>query len=435
MRMESRMAERRFGFPVLAGLALCGLAVSCTTVPERMAVPDAQASAATLPRFGAIRYWGDEAPPGVSQDALTPIRERHRAAIEAGETVPVHFLALSGGGGDGAFAAGLLNGWSRAGDRPQFHIVTGVSTGAIIAPFAFLGAAYDDAMRTAYTEIGPSDIFRPALAGNLISGPALADAAPLRQLVETYATPDMLVEIAREHRRGRRLLVATTNLDSGRPVIWDMGAIAASGAPDALALFRQVLLASAAIPGLLPAVEIEVVADGRTWREMHVDGSVTSQVFAYQPEVELRRLLDQADFDIALDIYVIRNGRRHPLYEAAPSVWYRVMRRSIDVLLTHQGNADVYRIYYLAQRDGLEFHLAMIPSQFECEPDGEFETEYMRALYKFAFQAAYAGYRWARDPSEDMRQAGETTGCRADGSSGADPAPDREPETGPAPDG
>jgi hypothetical protein len=370
---------QRLGAGLLLALALAG----CTTLARNPVPPDL-ADSVTLEGYGAVRFWGDRVPPDFaerSSAALQGVRLRNEERIAAGETVQVDFLAISGGGGNGAFGAGFMNGWSRSGTRPEFEIVTGVSTGAIIAPFAFLGSDYDNALARAYTEIGPDDVYVASILPNLFGGPSLADAAPLRHLIESFSSEALLESIAAEHANGRRLLVLTTNIDAGRPVVWDLGAIASSGNPGRLALFRNVLLASASLPGVFPPVAIDVVANGQRFTEFHVDGGLTSQVFSYQPEVELGRVLEDAGFDVEATLHVIWNGRRAPYYAPPLPVWYRLIERSVDVQFTHQGMTDIYRLYMLTQRDGLAFRLATIPEGFVRQQREPFEQEFMRALY------------------------------------------------------
>lgn len=366
--------------------------------------------------FENIRYWGDEASPAAEAQVRARLAAyRAEASEQDAPPGPVSFLALSGGGGDGAFGAGLLYGWTEAGDRPEFEIVTGVSTGAIIAPFAFLGPEYDDKLRAAYTEIGPADVYARAVIPNLLNGPALADAEPLRNLLQRYATKDLLRAVAEAHASGRRLLVVTTNLDAGRPVVWDLGAIASSGRPDALELFRTVILASSAIPGMFPPVPITVRADGREYTELHVDGAVTANVFAYQPHFDFGRLLERGDIRPHVDIYVIRNGRFATEYEPPPNLWFRVLARSLDVLLAHQAVADVFRIYYLSERDGFDFHLARIPEGLACDAAQPFDTAYMRSLFAYGRSRAAQGYHWAATPFMEDEDAQASSFCQVGG--------------------
>ena len=207
---------------------------------------------------------------------------------------------MSGGGADGAFAAGLLNGWTQSGKRPEFTVVTGVSIGALLAPYAFLGSKFDEELRSAITTITGADIFedRPTHESFL-------DTWPLRRLLEKRVTPELVAGVAAEHRKGRRLLVVTTNVDAGRRVIWDMGAIAQKGDEAAIKLFRDVLLASSAIPGFFTPVLIEVEANGKKFQEMHIDGSVTAPFFVapeavLEPGSKLRLP--------ATELYIVLNG-------------------------------------------------------------------------------------------------------------------------------
>ncbi len=184
------------------------------------------------------------------------------------------WLAMSGGGSDGAYAAGLLTGMTQAGTRPEFAVVTGASIGALIAPYAFLGARYDEELRQQFTTITAGDIFEDRPTTD-----SLMDSWPLKRTIEKRVTPQLLKDIAAEHARGRRLLVVTTNLDAGRPMVWNMGAIAARGDDKALQLFRSVLLASASIPGIFPPVLITAESHGKEVQELHNDGTITAPFY------------------------------------------------------------------------------------------------------------------------------------------------------------
>ena len=198
------------------------------------------------------RFWPDTQGPALVQEANEAyIRERAAQVAAEGANSPVlpaNFLAVSGGSDNGAFAAGLLVGWSDSGTRPSFKLVTGISTGALVAPFAFLGPAYDQQLRAVFTGIGPENVYRERGLLNAVFNELLADTAPLFMLISHYANASMLAAIAGEYKKGRLLPIGTTDLDEQRPVIWNIGAIAASGRPEALDLFRKILLASAAIP-------------------------------------------------------------------------------------------------------------------------------------------------------------------------------------------
>lgn len=381
-------------------LFISAAVLGCTTI-ERRAVPEHLVDNVAIDGFVDVRFWGDAEPPRMqarAQRLLDMLEEQQSSAIRSGAIVQVSFLAISGGGSNGGFGAGLLNGWTRTGGRPLFRIVSGVSTGAIIAPFAFLGGEYDDELRSAYTQTGPSDIYRASILPNLFGGPALASSEPLENLIASFADETMLRAIAREHAKGRRLYVTTTNIDAGRPVIWDMGAIASSGQLNALELFRKVILASASLPGLFPPVQIDVVEDGQHFSELHMDGGITSQVFAYHPQVELGRLLEGAGFEVHVNVYVIWNGRRVPTYDPPEPRWYRLVERSADVQFNNQGLGDVRRIYALTQRDGAAFYLALIPDEFTTALEEPFAQNYMRELFAVGERAARDNQLWLREP-------------------------------------
>jgi len=244
------------------------LMAACATLDTRLPVPNAElASRATPIDFEGVRAWGDEAPSDIAAALRRRLPSISRLARSDGRKntsrSEIDILALSGGGSDGAFGAGLLVGWTKRGDRPQFEIVTGVSAGALTAPFAFLGPRYDDQLRDIWTRYGTNQLLTAQILPALFGGPSLADSGPLRQLIARYITRRVLSEIAAEYRKGRLLLILTTNLDAQRPVIWNMGEIAASRHPKALDLFRDVLLASASIPGALPPVKLQVAVDGQ----------------------------------------------------------------------------------------------------------------------------------------------------------------------------
>jgi hypothetical protein len=298
---------------LLSSLFLILITVSCGSVPEREPVPEALVDLAVIPGLERARAWGDEAPARYRRWLERSAEELRKAAPALAGTEH-QYLAISGGGSNGAFGAGLLCGWTKRGDRPEFEIVTGVSTGALIAPFAFLGPEYDEELERFYTSVTDADIFelRGTLSGLLSD--AVASTAPLRRLIEETVDDEMIAQIAAEHARGRRLLIGTTNLDVSRPVQWDLGYIASSGMPGAKKLIHDVLLASAAIPILFPPVLIQVEANGARYDEIHVDGGVCNQVFFASLDVNLRRILERLDIKGRPQLYIIRNGQARAPY-------------------------------------------------------------------------------------------------------------------------
>ena len=230
-----------------------------------------------------------------------------------------NLLAISGGGAEGAYSVGILNGWTDSGKRPEFNLVTGVSSGALIAPFAFLGPKYDPIIKGMYTSITSQDIFRTKpLLFSILGSDSLADTAPMAQLIAEHIDEAFLSEIAKAYEQGRLLLIGTTNLDRRRFTIWNMTAIAASKAPGALNLFRKIMLASSSIPVAFPPAYINVLADGQQFDEMHVDGSVVSQATAltsWQGDI-IGETSHRGGEPSAISIYVVFNGRIAPESEA-----------------------------------------------------------------------------------------------------------------------
>ena len=222
----------------------------------------------------------------------------------------MNYLAVSGGGDNGAFGAGLMNGWTETGTRPEFKMVTGVSTGALIAPFAFLGSDYDATLREVYTTMTPEKVYRARGISAALFDDAMADTTPLSQVIAGYADQKMFDAIAREYQKGRLLMIGTTDLDAQRPVIWNIGALAASGHPGALDLFRKILRASAAIPGAFQPVLIDVEIDGHKYQEMHVDGGAIAQLFLYPASIDLSK----SGVRRVRHAYIIRNARLDPDY-------------------------------------------------------------------------------------------------------------------------
>jgi predicted acylesterase/phospholipase RssA len=323
--------------------------------------------------------------------------QRERALLKAqgqdGPLPPISFLALSGGGADGAFGAGLLVGWSQRGDRPDFNIVTGISTGALIAPFAFLGPAYDAQLRKLYTEISDKDVLQLRSIAAALLDDALADNQPLQRLVEANITQQMLDAIAAESLKGRTLLVGTTDLDARRSVFWNLALMAESRHTQALALVRKILVASAAIPGELPPAMIDVEVDGRRYQEMHVDGGTTQQVFVLPSEVVMTEVARRER-----TLYVIRNSRLAIDSTAVERSALAIASRAIASLIHTQGIGDLYEIATLARRDGAQFRLAFIPDSFNQTAQDSFDRKYMNALFEVGYQLGRDGYRWAHKP-------------------------------------
>ena len=329
-----------------------------------------------------------------AQSALAKEQQWRASQGQAAELPPAYFLAVSGGGDNGAYGAGFLKGWTASGTRPEFKVVTGVSTGALIAPFAFLGPRYDYVLERVYTTSTQRDIFKKRGILKGLFGDGMADTRPLAQTIQTYVNRQLLDEIAAEYAKGRLLLVGTANLDTMEPVIWNMTAIAARKDPDAVALFSKILLASASIPGAFPPVMIDVNLDGAS-----LSGNARG------------RRNDRPAVSLPADAFGPRtppSGSGPPTSFAMPgwiptgqSTERRTMTiamRAIDSLTRTQGIGDLYRVYATTQRDGVGYNLTYIPSTFDVPHKEMFDTAYMKALFDVGYKAAASGPRWQTTP-------------------------------------
>lgn len=385
----------------VAALVL-GLVVTGCALPQRgAAVPRDDTSRAAVPGIPNARFWLGDGLTAMAEEAIAGV-ERERAAVaraggDPDRLPPAHFLAVSGGGEDGAFGAGLLVGWTQTGTRPQFKLVTGVSTGALTAPFAFLGPEYDDRLRAVYTDITAADIFEERGFTAALFDDAMSDTSPLRHTVERYADAEMLRRIAEEYEKGRFLLIGTTDLDARRPVVWNIGAIAASGSPDALDLFHTILVASAAVPGAFPPVMIDVELDGQPYQEMHVDGGASAQVFVYPPSLDLSEARGRGNARDRV-AYVIRNARLDPDWADTERRTLSIVGRAVSSLIQSQGIGDLYRIYLTTRRDGVAFNLAYIGLDFDVPLEEPFDPHYMRALFDYGYALGRNGYPWQHAP-------------------------------------
>ena len=377
---------RQLLVPPFAILTVMFIVAGCSSLP-RKAYTDSEAASSTVLDIGELRRYADEPASAFLKDNVS---------FQAG---PLSYLALSGGGADGAFGAGVLNGWTAAGTRPQFSAVSGVSTGALIAPFAFLGPAYDATLRDVYTSgIAESLLNTPSIV-NALFGSGLFGNTHLRELVARYVDHDMVAAIAAEHAKGRRLLIVTTNLDTQRTVIWDMGRIATIGSAKALDLFRDVLAASASIPVIFPPMLIDAEANGRRFQEMHVDGGVTAPVLTL-PEAFLLRNGAFAR-GLRMNIYILVNDKVERDFELVPNSTIGIAARASASILKTQIRSVLYETYDSARRNNFGFNLTYIARDFPLPGSSGFETGYMRSLYQYGFDKAKTGDFWAKAPPSD----------------------------------
>lgn len=349
--------------------------------------------------FPDVRFWGDEPPDGVAEELAVinqQVAERARKTGSLPNRGRVDMLVLSGGGSDGAYGAGMMNGWTARGDRPEFALVTGISTGALIAPFAFVGDDFDDELERFYTNTKTADVIVPALYDVLVGDSlGLADTQGFVDAVDRALTPEFIKRIAEEHNKGRRLWVGTTNIDAQRPVIWNIGAIAATGRPGARVLIRDVLIASASIPGAFSPQLIQVEVNGRRYTEMHVDGGVTRQLFLYPIDLKLSEYIRSRDRRMRPGtIYVVRNTLLDPKFQAVAPRVLEITARSVSTLIKFSGVADVEIIRAQAISDGFGLQFTSVPADFSVEEAEFFDPVYMRALYEVGYDRIVEGEAW-----------------------------------------
>jgi hypothetical protein len=384
----------------LLSVAVVLLSFGCASPKRLSAVPPNLQDGAKIEGMPDVRYWAADSV-DFFHDGLGSFQREMEFLAKSehkGPLPPAEFLAISGGGDKGAFGAGLLVGWTATGNRPEFKAVTGISTGALIAPFAFLGPDYDDVLKEVYTEISPKDVLKRRNLILAIFQDAMADNSPLFATIQKYINQETLTAIKREHEKGRMLLIGTTDLDARQGVIWNIGKIAESGHPKALELFQRILLASSAIPGVFPPTLIDVEAGGNKYQELHVDGGAIAQVFIYPSSLQLKKLSKERGVSRERRLYVIRNARLDPDWAQVERRTMSIAGRAISSLIQTQGIGDLYKIYLVTKRDGVDFNLAYIPETFNAPHKQDFDTEYMSKLFDVGYKLAVNGYPWDKTP-------------------------------------
>jgi hypothetical protein len=367
----------------IAAAAVCIVAVGACATVQRVPYTEQEQAGAKVPGIPGARAWADDPALASRGAGLAPLASRQ----------PV-ILALSGGAADGAFGAGLLNGWSAAGTRPQFTIVTGASAGALMAPFAFVGPSHDEVLKNVFYSGDMEGLLQPEGVRGLF-GTGLFKAAPLRELIAKYIDANMLEAVAREYRLGRRLYITTTNLDAQRTAIWDMGGIAASGHPKALELFRSVMEASASIPGIFSPVLIDVESEGKRFAEMHVDGGITANLLVI-PDAMLSSASLKLPKNVRPKIYVVINGKLGPDFEVVKPQTLRIAIRSFLTSVRANTRNTLLASYEFIKRRGWELNIAAIDDGFPEPEKMGFDTAYMRKLFEYGFERARSGEAWRK---------------------------------------
>ena len=379
----------------------------CASVRMRNAVPMDLLDKTEVPGFQDIRSLDGQTNNFSGKDRVTLFNQENGKDKKGSigiANINHHYavLAISGGAANGAYAVGLLNGWTKQGSRPVFKVVTGVSTGAIIAPFAFLGSGYDEKLKDFYTKFSTKEIMQKNGLLQILFGDSIMSDRLLRRLIEKNFDGPLLKEISAEYKKGRRLYVGTTNLDSQQFVIWDMGKIASIGNDRSLELFRKIILASVTIPIVFQPVYFDVEVNHKKYDEMHVDGGVSKQVFfPYNVLQGFGNSMIKSDIDISkikYRIYVIMNGYVDPVWRQVPDHVFAIASRTIETLTKTQEIGEIYQLYDFTRMRNGDFNLAYIPSSYVPKTKELFDLQEMQSLFNLGYTQALRGYDWKKEP-------------------------------------
>lgn len=380
---------------------LLALSLGCAK-QSRNPIPVDLMNRAEIPGMNNIRDFSGSFSETLQKDIELSIQQESKNGFTSqpsGQKV-YKSLALSSGGAHGAFGAGLLVGWTAHGSRPDFKLITGISTGAIIAPFAFLGSEHDPGLEDLFTSTSTDTLVRFKGLKTLTSPESLGDSTPMLNRMQSIVDERFLAQVAKEHNRGKRLLIGTTNLDAGQLVVWNMGKIANSGHPKALELFHQIILASASIPGIFPPVLFDVEAEGQLYDEMHVDGGVKAQFFLTEALTDLTKLSDDT-FDAVTkttkEIYVIRNGKLTADPRPVKRDIFDILKSTTDDMTITAVRDSLFRVYVFAEKTGSDFNYIGVPEDYTFIKTEEYadEAEMIR-LFNEGYRLAVNGPKWKK---------------------------------------
>ncbi len=375
---------------------LIALSIGCAS-GKRNPLPKNQFMDAEILNTKGIRTFGGELNPLFQEDLMLSVKQIPKEQLSE---IQNSALLLSGGGAHGAFGAGFLNGWSSSGTRPEFKLVTGISTGALIAPLAFVGEEYDVILKEMYTGVSTEDV--ATIRGiSTLWNDSLADSAPLMKILETFINEEFIEIVAQAHNEGRRLYIGTTNLDAQRFVIWNMGALAKVDDPSTPELFRKIMLASASIPVVYPPVMIEVTSNGEVYDEMHVDGGVITQVFFTAAVVDIeeirKEMLGENSPREKGEIFIILNGSVQPTPEIINRTILNITERSLSTFLKASAVSDLRRIHELSKKEDLKINFVGIPDDFEFTATEAFDRLEMIDLYYLGYKIGLSSERWEQE--------------------------------------
>jgi len=392
LAMDS-LQNKPFSLPyLLCIIAYTLLLSSCSGTLRKTPVPEAYVDKVKPIGFTKIRYWGDNRKNKAYKGKLIASLSRN------GPTKPIYILGISGGGSYGAFSAGILNGWTASGTRPNFNLVTGISTGALIAPFAFMGPSYDHLLKELYTTIDTDNVisFSFPLFKVISGSDAIGDSAPLKKLLKQYITRDFLDQLVKASKGRRSLLIGTTNLDARRLVIWDMVEIAKRPGKYPVKMFREIMLASASIPVAFPPVYVPVSYNRKKYYELHVDGGVMSSVFVTAGLIDPDEAAKALGWESLppINIYVLRNNYMEPPYQPPKRNLFSIAGQSILTLTSNIGKADLLKIKVLSAHEKVNFKYINVPKTFEYVPEETFDQKEMQALYALGYKLSVKGVPW-----------------------------------------
>ncbi len=392
----------RMNLSTTVSIFLILIIFTACTKSIRTALPEKYVQNAKIAGIDQVRDWGETHSPYFQNDIIKSHKQFRKSYPELFNKPDstIDILAISGGGSKGAYGIGLLNGWDDAGDLPTFKLVTGISTGALIAPFAFLGGEYLDIVAKFYTNVSDEDVFKKKSLSNIIYSDSVSSSQPLQTLIREIINEEFIKKVAEEHKKGRRLFIGTTNLDASRLVIWNMGHIAEIGGERALELFQKVMVASASVPVALPPVYISVEVNGKVYDEMHVDGGLSVEVFFYGAILDIESALKTLEVKQVpkVRLFIIRNSIIQPEYKPVKPRIMDISSRALINLIGTQGIGDLYRIYVISQRDGFEYNLSSLPTDYKYDAKGQFDPVEMNMLYAMGYEAAKNGYPWEKYP-------------------------------------
>jgi hypothetical protein len=338
------------------------------------------------------RFWGHEGPEFLLENQYHP-----SSIAVSGERMNI--LALSGGGANGAFGAGVINGLYDAGKLPDYSIVTGVSAGALIAPFVFTGGEGIHKLRDVMLSLDDREVLGKKNFLNTIFKDAFTNGKSLFELMEATYGEDMIAKIAEQHRLGKRLFIGTTHFDSGKQITWNLGEIASSDLPNKAELIHQILTASASIPGVFPPQFINVEYEGEMLEELHVDGGLTFQMFFDPSNFDYGQLSEAMGLEQAPQVHVIRNGTLEPGYKQVKDKGMDLLSRSISNLTLQQTRGDMYRMLYMSERNGYDIAFTYVDTSFRAHKKGKkmFDAEYMNNLYNYGYRKAQGETLWVTE--------------------------------------